>query len=180
MAFPVWRKQRDSIPETCAGSQRLIKRLAEVPEGETISYKELTGIAGKDVKGEGRYMLETARRALRREQNMEFGAVRGEGVKRLTDSDVAELGPASVSKVRRSAKLQCRRLSCVRDFNALSQEQRVTRNTSMTVLHAMAVAGSPKMVRAIETSVRKMQKELPFQATLAVYAGKDNENNGAK
>src|SRR5690606_7840323 len=66
---------------------QIIERHLETAEvGQLVTYVELSQLVGRDVQKKDRHLLETAKRALLR-RGMVFEAVRGEGVKRVTDDE---------------------------------------------------------------------------------------------
>jgi len=159
-----------SIPETCAGSLAIAKRLSDLPVGNIVEYKELSGLAGKDVRGKGAYMLQTARRILVRENNLMFGTVRGVGIKRLDDSAIADAGPVYIKQIRKSAKRKSANLGCVANFSGLPPDKKVSMLSSQTVLRFYAAVSSRKTMAQIGNAVTVTQKSLPFKATLAVFS----------
>ena len=164
---------KKSIQEACAGTMRIVSRLRSLTtKDDVISYHELSQVSGKDVRGKGRYMLDTARRILRRE-GMSFGTVINAGIRRLSDEETVDLGPVFLRQTRKAAKRRSEKLACIQNFNSLSSEKKVSYLSNQTILHFFAEAGGQKTVRQIENAVRVSQKQLPFSATLAVFAQQD-------
>ena len=121
---------------------------------DLVTYAALSEIAGRDVQRAGRGPLDTARRILQREDNIVFGVVRGEGLKRLSDPEIVKAGHASVAATRRTARRGIRKLACA-DYANLDNGDRISHNTvaelSRRVYRKLGLTGS-----ALNTAGRRL------------------------
>lgn len=106
-------------------TERLIAFLEVHLQDALIVYQDLAGAAGLDVRhGKGYGYLQTARRHLRREKRIVFEVVRGEGLKRATDSDLANNeGPYRRKRIRGQCREGIKNLLCA-DFEKLTNEEK--------------------------------------------------------
>jgi hypothetical protein len=63
--------------------QLIIEQLLGVPEGEIITYQELSGLTGVDLQGEFRYLLDSSLGVVLKNYQVDFRNVRNTGYKRL-------------------------------------------------------------------------------------------------
>lgn len=91
------------IEKRSIDTQVLINRLQTLQIGDKISYEELCRCIGADSVSRLRGPLDTARNRLLRDNRMEFGTIRGEGLVRLDDSQKIGKAQSNVAKIRRCA-----------------------------------------------------------------------------
>ena len=120
--------------------------------------------------------LQSAMRAALR-QEMVFSTIRGVGVKRLTDRELAGIGEATRQHITKSARTAMKKMTLVQDFKALTNEEKIRHNTSLAMLGAVAHIASPKQAKALEGKVSTTLGTLPVQKTLAAFMGKEDEPN---
>lgn len=80
---------------------RVLDRLLQMKQGELIYWPELSALMGLDAQAEGRHYVDSARRILRNKYHRVYHCVIGEGVKWMTDQEVARQGPGKIRRVRR-------------------------------------------------------------------------------
>lgn len=82
------------IPGRAPETSRLIEHLSDLAVGTFFEYEELSALIHKDVTssqtGGGRSNLSSAIRFLRREKRQVWGAVRGKGIRRLSDEEALD------------------------------------------------------------------------------------------
>jgi hypothetical protein len=111
----------------------------------------------------------SARNMASQADRMEFAAVAKVGLKRLTDAECAMSGPHAMAHIRRTARRGARRLTAVRDFGALTRDEKIAHNTSLSMLGAIQQAASTKTAGRIEKAVEKASQALPVAATLKLF-----------
>lgn len=158
-----------TIPQISLDSQALYERLKKTKVGDFIKYEELTAIISRDVTNGGRGCLATARNIAMREHRMVFACVSGEGIKRLADSEIVGIGLQATKHIRRVASKGMRKLSCVQDFDKLSQQEKLSHNTQMSVLGALHQACKESSVKRVESQVEKAQMKLSLAGTLDAF-----------
>lgn len=154
-----------TIPGLSIDTKMLSDRLALLPVGETLPYEDLSSVIGRDVRTEARSNLTSAMHRLLSE-GVVFAAVRGIGIKRLTDEEIVGIGPETVAKVRRAARRAGTKLSAVQDFAALPATAQTQHNMSMSVLGVLLHLTKPKTIRQLEARIGEAQAALPLQRTL--------------
>lgn len=147
----------------------LYERLLASATGDTIDYRELSGLIGRDVTGKARSVLYSARKRAERENRIVFGAVHSVGIKRLSDIEIVDSGHQILRHVRRSSQRGFTRLTATVDFNKLPEPARVQHNAFASVLGAVAGALHEKKLKRIEEKVKETQKALPLADTLKAF-----------
>ena len=107
-----------------------------------ISYKSIaqqTGMAMRRVMG----ILGSARRILEKEGIL-FGTIRGEGLRRLTDSDIVKLPASFHKRTARGAKRELKRQDCYTNFEDLPQTERHTATLARITLNAVLATVTTK------------------------------------
>ncbi len=165
------KEGKKSIPEMAIDTRLLLQRLLKAAIGEVIPYEELNTEIDRDVQREANPCLQSAMRAALR-QEMVFSTIRGVGVKRLTDRELAGIGEATRQHITRSARAAVRKMSLVQDFKALTNEEKVRHNTGLAMLGAVAHIASPKQAKVLEGKVTTAREVLPLQKTLAALMGR--------
>lgn len=163
---------KKSIPEMAIDTRLLLQRLLKAKVGDVLTYKELNGVISRDVQRDANPCLQSAMRAALRQQ-MVFSTLRGIGVKRLTDRELAGIGEAARQHIARSARVAMKKMTHVQDFKALTNDEKIRHNTGLAMLGAVAHIASPKNAKALEGRVSNSFSVLPVQKTLAAFMGKD-------
>jgi hypothetical protein len=151
-----------SIPEASAATLLLVQRLSEATPGQTITYAELSNIAGGDVRKDNRASkrLHSARKITLREHKRLFGAIPNEGLKCLDDSGKLGAARADVSGIARKAKRAEKKLMSVDNYGALSAEERRRYNATLAQVNlAQMVAtenAGKKLVAAESGETQKL------------------------
>ena len=163
---------KKSIPEMAIDTRLLLQRLLKAKIGEVITYKELNEVISRDVQQEANGCLQSAMKAALRHE-MVFSTMRGIGIKRLTDRELAGIGEATRNHITRSARIAMRKMGLVRDFKALTNEEKIRHNTGLAMLGAVAHISSPKQAKALEGKINATMSVLPVQKTLEAFMGGD-------
>lgn len=159
-----------TIPEANIDTKILHDFLKTAKVGQLITYDELSALIGRDVREAARGCMTSAiRRALR--DNLVFEAVRNEGYRLLPDEKIAGVGMNAVKRIRRTASRAARKLSCVRDFDAMSNEAKVAHNTGLSVLGAIAHSAGHTAVKRVSRIVEQAATQLPIAKTLEAFRG---------
>jgi hypothetical protein len=147
----------------------LYKGLVETPEGQTITYETLTGLIKRDVQGPARYLLYAARKIALREDGVAFGAKKKEGLVRLNDSGKVNHGLSGLGRIRRQAKRSTTILTSVRNFEGLSDEEKVQHNTGLSLFGVLESSLRSKQIKKIEAAVSEAAMILPTGRTLEIF-----------
>ena len=161
--------------ELSIDTQILTERLLKAEIGEVLTYAGLSGILGRDVQHEARYVLQSAIRRAEREGEIVFGTVHGTGIKRLADREIIGVGDRAIAHARRTVGRAIGRLERVRDFEALTPEERTRHHARRTVLGVIQSMTSSSAAKRIEAKVSETTQALPFAKTLALFRSDKGE-----
>ena len=158
--------------ELSADSKTLAQRLREVTVGETVPYSVLSAAIARDVCADGRGALQTARRLVLKEYRMVFDAVRGEGLRRLTDVQIVSLSDKARDHIRRTSRKTARALTCV-DYDAMPRDVQTKHNTALSMLGVIGELATEKSQARLASMVEEAGTELPYaKAAIAALAAK--------
>lgn len=162
------QKKGPAIADLSPDASLLKMRLAQSQVGEVIAYRELSDVIGQDVQNRRRSALRRAQAILQRERGFVFAAVKGEGLKRLSDDEIARLGPGIARRIHRAALRGVRRLSVVA-FDGLSADAKCAHNAGMAALSFLSKASDSQQYRKVEEAVKAAQKTLPTAKMLELF-----------
>ena len=160
---------RSPIPVASAETTLLADQLRTVPIGGVIEYHTLNMASGLDTQAAGRSRLRTARKIVQAENGLIFGAIRGQGLKRLTDQEIALTGRDHLRKINRAAKRGLDNGRCLHDPIKLPMESQVKFFANMSMLSVFYQVSKGQSVRLIENVVAANPKQLHDQAVLALF-----------
>lgn len=156
------------IQEMSADTRAVYDRLKKTVTGDVVTYSELDALTKRKTQTKDRFVIATAmRNALR--DGMVFAAVRNVGVKRLADTEIVSTAHDTLPRIRRAAKRASRKLTAVRDFNALPNESKIQHNTFLSVFGAIAHLGTESATAKIEQKVREASQSLSLGKTLEAF-----------
>jgi hypothetical protein len=130
--------------------QVLCRELMKLNVGETRSYLALSSLIKADVQRDKRYILQSALRAMLREERMVFGVITGVGIYRMNDAQIVDVSAASVGKFHRLSARAIRKLACA-DFEHLDNDHKIKHHTAASILGTLAYATRTTTVRKIES-----------------------------
>ena len=157
------------IPVISADSETLASLLLTVKAGEEISYQILSDSIHRDVTSTARGNLMTARRKVMREEGFVFEPVRGVGLKRLLDNEIADLGRGTLLRINRASQRGIQKMSCVQKFEDLTPAEKTKHNAAMSLLGVFYQVSKSKSIKKIESTVAIMQSRLPLENTLRAF-----------
>lgn len=146
----------------------LYDRIRVMKAGETVTYGELSRIIDRDVQGECRGALRTARRLAQRDDDIVTDAVIGLGIKRLSDGEIVESGAGIFQRTRRLARRGVERLMAP-DYDALPPEQKLRRDASLAALSAIDLFAKPGSIRRITAANTTGPGVLSVDRTLELF-----------
>jgi len=150
---PVEINAKPPIGQLGVDAALLAKRLAKAEFGELVTYSELSGMIGRNIQGDARHVLSSARRVVLRENEIAFDVVENEGLRRMTDDELAESYHPALSKIRRTARKAARVVACA-DMGKLSPDKQRAVSAGLSAVGAIELFTSAKNVRKIEDSVK--------------------------
>lgn len=159
---------KPALFELSADARFLRQRLHELKPGETVSYTELSKLISKTVVG-STPALQSAKRGLLKEGYV-FSPVRGEAVRRLTDSDV--VAGDDISPLRRHARRVGKKLSTV-SYDGLSAQQQLAHTAKASIVGMVVAVTTETAVAKIEKAAGGRAGELPIGETLRALGYKE-------
>jgi len=160
-----------TIMEVSMEGQLLDSFLLNVTEGQFVPYEKLSAVCGRKVTNDGRGILNSSRSRLRRDQGIVFSVIRSKGIKRLTESEIANLGPSHTKRIRRATYRGLQELSCVREFDKLSDADKNAHTTSASQLGMIGLASKISSTKRIRSAVERSSGKLEIAETLALFNG---------
>lgn len=138
--------------------------------GQTITYKEFSVAAKRDVQSDGRHILDSARR-MALNDGIVFGTKMNVGLVRLDDSQITHTGNHYVDKARRTARKGCKTLACAK-YEKLSADEKVKHTLYGSALKLMAHVGKRQSIAKIEQHVVATHETKPDVDKLAMLFAK--------
>ncbi|MEX3859610.1 hypothetical protein AB3X94_37100 [Paraburkholderia sp. BR10923] len=145
----------------------LMRVLAQLAVGDEIRYAVLSEKIGRDVQGEARHCLDTARRRLLRDERRVFDVVRDIGLRRLNDCEIVRTADRARAHIRRTARKAARTVLCA-DYAALDRETQVRHNVALSVLAVTEIMAGEKAAKRIGKEVDRSGHELSSTLTAAL------------
>jgi len=161
-------EKKKTIPETSMDTRLLVQKMEKTEMGEVVEYNDLSNHIGRNVQDKARYVLESARRILVREHRMVFAAVRNVGLRRMDDSQLAAIGVDARKRINRASKRAISKITCVRNFEELSNSDKVQHNTSLSLLGMVTFCTTHHAARRLENKVRGSGNALPTALALEI------------
>jgi len=184
----------DVTPEPVAGElhtrsqwsmrvEALVAELSSTKPTDVVTYERLVELTSVRDRNELHSLVASARRQVREEPGFVFRAIDNVGYVHLTDAEIAVRTPAEArAQMRRRAVRARQELECVKDFNALTPDQRAQWNAgrviSSVVEHALHATRVQKVLKSVDagTQLREANAFL-----IEMITGKKNKpNDGQK
>lgn len=160
--------RKQTIGEVCSETLEIFRRLMKTGPGETVTYRELSVIAGGDVQLGKHYMLRAARKSCLAE-GVVFGTVRGVGVRLLQGAEIITEVEGIPAKVRRIVKIGSRKVAAITDRASLTPDQMTKLDTMTCNLGALALVTKASSIRQVEQAVRETKSAPPSEEILALF-----------
>jgi hypothetical protein len=152
--------------------------LRDAKVGELIPYTRLSKAIGRDVRIQPGYgALSTARKSLLTEQ-IRFATMRGDGLQRMTDKEVALSGPAEVRGVHRRAAVGLKRVAAVQDFDGLPNDAKVKHNVSAAQLGVLAHVSDSRRAARIQNQVQSSEAWKPTREAIGLLVSGLSKKKG--
>ena len=145
-----------------------LRKAVSENRSEPIAYDELSNLIGRNVQGDGRGYLDSARRGIEQETGRLFGVVRKVGVKLLDPSEQATIAPDATTRIGRTAKRAITRGALVQT-DKLSSAERLTHNAALSAMGVMYLASRPKSLAKIAEVAAAATDTLPVGDTLRLF-----------
>ena len=157
--------------EMTADTAILYKHLTAMEPGDTVSYREMSTMLGREIRGDNSH-LQSALRAASRDSGAVFDCVRNVGYRRLTDSEIVQTSAPRTARLRKRVEREGKRLAMVANFDALAINLKQDHNARVSVLGAIAQALKPKAIAEVRNHVSTSMETLPIAKTLEMLGRK--------
>ena len=159
-----------TIHQLSVDARLIYERLSTANPGDVVTYEELSQTIGIPSQQRPKaHLIVTARRKSQRDDGKVFAAITNVGLKCMTDSEIATSGEVDRKKIRSASKRGIKRISCVKDFGALSNEDKIAHNTSMSMLGAIHQGVSYQSMKRLENVIKDTSEALPLAKTLELF-----------
>jgi hypothetical protein len=159
-------KKTRTIGTTSLDARTIFERLKKMEPNETISYQELSDLTGRDIPRHW-HILVTARKMTLRE-NIAFDVITNWGLKRLTDSDIVNIG--SVRPLNKTRSICRNGKQFLNAATEVTNEERIRVNTSLSLLGTIQLFSAPKAVTKIMAAQSKVNYgELSYDKLVAIF-----------
>lgn len=153
-----------------AETRLLYQRICTMQIGDTVTYGELDTVIGCSSRQHS--SLARARIMAQRDRQIVTAAVKGIGIRRLSDSETVQTVTSTMQKMRRAANRGIQRAMSLQDFDALSASDKTLHNAAISAMRAAAVVVKPKSIERLMAAVNTLQTgELPVARTLELFKG---------
>lgn len=131
-------------------TQVIIGILKQTKVGDLIPYAVMSEAIKRDVMHRARYVMDSARRVLLREEGMVFGPVTGQGLRNMSDVEKVGSAPRYIESMRRKATKGIKVVTAVK-FDELPAHTKTEHNVALSIFGALkqaTTAGSQKKIEA--------------------------------
>ena len=156
---------RRTISEVSLDTKTIYGILSETSVGDVATYDRLSAAIGRDVHAVWGSVA-TAQRMAMREIGAVFSPVRGIGLKRLSNSEIAKLSEGTLMKVRRAVGREVRRQALV-DEMMLTNEEKISYSARLSMLGALVEFTKPGVAKRIEA--QKPTAALPVGRVMELF-----------
>lgn len=139
-----------AIGEQKIETQRIVKLLSALSDGETLTYAEIDRAVGCDVRAVCAHLIRSARKVVERDQMVIIDTVKGVGLKRLVPGQAIGVIKATRQRVQKAAKRGFVRSAHIA-YESLTKEEQQKLNAERTVLAFTSEVGKTKTVEALES-----------------------------
>ena len=157
--------KNNALAEVSIDIKLLCDALKLVEIGDVITYQELSDIIGRSVI-KHRYLLQKARRDLRRDDGILFDCVFNTGLRRMSNSDIVnKVSTQPFQRMRSTVRNAVGDIHCIQN-DQLSNNERITLNASQSLFGAIAEFIKPKAINLLGANI---QEPLPVAKTLEFF-----------
>lgn len=152
-----------TIGTTSIDSKLVYEKIKTLLPGETLTYKELSEITGRNIT-KHRHILKTARNTALRENQMVFDCVTGIGIKRLSDSEIVSIESVRpMAKVRSALRNGVKRITCAQN---ITNEERIRVNASLSMYGVLSEFSKSKSLDKLQPICTDL---IPFGKVLKMF-----------
>jgi hypothetical protein len=157
------------IGQVSTDTRALVDAGKLIAVGSVWPYEEMTAILGRDIQGDARSVLESARRIMEREYNIVFGVIRNVGLKHLTDDEAINTGQGTIDHNRRMSRRAAKRIASLKSPETVSQAAQTKQFTFLSLFGAIVHMTRPRQIEKLSSRVEAAHKELPLAKTLDAF-----------
>ena len=164
-------KGKRTIGEITVDARILLDRLKKAAFGEELTYQELNDLIMRDVQGEARGILNTARHRCLIDHKVVFGTIRNIGIKRLNPSEISKSPETAIEHIKKTSRKELRKTACLTqdEYESLDNDDKIKLNTYRSSLGVIAHFTKPAQQKKLYAAVTEQQTALPIMRTLEVF-----------
>jgi len=147
----------------------LVSELLKLKRGKIMTYKTMSKLLSRPMKGADP-ALQSARRRAEREVGFVFSTIRTIGLVRLFDNEIVNLGESGAKKLRRSAKRSYKKITNVEDFDALPPVEQARHNGAIALFSGIMAASRSSTLKRLEKAADTGL--ISLDKTFALFSGK--------
>lgn len=149
---------------------KIVRCLLKIDIDDMITYKSISELIKADITlNKNRYYLLKARQIVLEENQIVFGVIRTIGLKRLNDSEIVDIGETNIQKTKVITSKSIETLTCIADYDELSDYKKVKYNSNMTVLSVLNFFTNDNSIAKIETNVETKMNPLEIKETIEFF-----------
>ena len=148
-------------------TETIVKHLLNAKVGDEITYAELSRLTGMKITSTSG-VLQSAKRIVLNEDRRVFDSVRGIGIRRMADEEIAT-SDRDLRKSRRHAKRSLKKLACVENFTSMSNHAQISHVIKSSFFGAVAYMANKGKLQSIAKAATGRSSELPVKETLQAF-----------
>lgn len=141
------------IAARSADTNWLVAQLLLIAVGETITYAALSAGLRRDVQGEARGVLQSARHIVEREERRLFDVIVDVGLKRADDLTVTRMSQRDGKHIARTSRRSLRRLATCADRANLGTDDRAQYDLTSATMGMVAHVTRPQTQKKLAAKV---------------------------
>lgn len=135
-----------TIGTTSVDAKLVYEHIKKLNPGDTVTYLQLSQIAGRNIT-KHRHILETARRMALREDGIVFDCISKVGIKRLSDSEIVAVETVRpLKRIRSAIRNGAKRINCAKN---ITNDERVKANATLSLFGTLHEFSKPSAVEKV-------------------------------
>lgn len=161
--------ERKGIAELSIDTRLLANHLSKANPGDVLTYDDLSKVIGRDVRGKQGYQrLQSARRVVRRENDMIFATIAKVGLRCCDDAGKVRIANGYIDRVHSAAKKGINVVSAI-NYDKLENNDRIALNATASHLGVLHQITTAKAQKKLTQAVTEVNDKLPLAKTLEQF-----------
>lgn len=148
-----------------------VRKLIEfLLQRDMASYTEMSRLVNRELQGRERHVLESAKRAIQREHGIVFVAVRGLGIKRASNVQIASMATDHVHRKTKRTLNRAKKLDTLVNPQAMSNDARDNFYGGRMVNQALGYTLSRKFRSKIDKELADRGEQTDLTDVIALFS----------